>query len=159
MIDVHTFKYDGSPHYSYRVELVERTEDLWVLKGEYGRTLIHHTRGETYVIPNQSVEFVWPGRPYMVAVDVTSGKADRFYCNVILPPTFADDRIEWVDLDLDLVVAADLSWELVDEDEFLAHQDRFGYPPEVVALARQAAADLIKMVEARAFPFHGGQLY
>ncbi|HWI65083.1 MAG TPA: DUF402 domain-containing protein [Symbiobacteriaceae bacterium] len=159
MIYVHTYKYGGQPHYSYPMQVIAQSPELWVLRGEYGRLLEHHTRGQTFSIPNISIEFVWPGRGYSVAVDMTNGKPERYYCNIILPAVLSADRVEWVDLDLDLLVAADLTWKLDDEDEFEVNQRRFGYPPEVVAGARQAAAELIALVEARAFPFDGSWRY
>lgn len=158
MIEIHTFKYGGKPHYSYPLHLVEQRPDLWILRGEYDRPLVHHTRGLHVPIKNESIEFVWPGRPYMVAVDVTGGKVGQYYCNIILPPTITEGRIEWVDLDLDLVVQPDLTYELIDQEDLEINSIKYGYPPEVIAGAWRAADELIALVKGRHYPFDGGAL-
>lgn len=65
----------------------------------------------------------------------------------------ADDRVEMVDLDLDVVRRRDGSVELLDEDEFVDHSARFAYPPRIVAGARTTAAELMLAVEQRVEPF------
>lgn len=143
-------------HYEFPVRAVSLKPDLWIVRGDWGRPLIHHTRGATYHIENHSLEFYWPGRPYTVSADCSrDGIVRRYYCNVNLPPAMGEGEVEWVDLDLDLLVNSDLTWRVLDEDEFEAHSREFGYPPEIVALARQALQDLIALVEGRAFPFDG----
>lgn len=157
MITVHARKYGGKPHYSFPVRLVEETPDCMIVAGELGRICQHHTKGLTIPVQNRSVEFYWPGRLYTVAADYgADGAVFSYYCNVIMPATFSPDQVEWVDLDLDLIVRADLTWKVLDEDEFEEHTISFGYPPEVVAMARQGLAELIRMVEERIWPFDGG---
>ncbi len=43
-----------------------------------------------------------------------------WYCNITRPANFVDDRVEYVDLFLDLWVSADGAQTVLDEDEFLA---------------------------------------
>ena len=154
---VQTFKYGGIPHYTFPVKVVDRSPELVIAAGEFGRALVHHTRGFTIPVQNRSVEFYWPGRPYNVAVLIgAGGSVERYYCNVTLPPAVLEDRILVVDLDLDLdVVEPDLQYEVLDRDEFEENAVRYGYPPSVVAGAEAALQALIKLVEGRAFPFDG----
>src|SRR5206468_12115191 len=65
------------------------------------------------------------------------------YVDVSTQPTVADGVVSAVDLDLDVIRLRDGTVFVDDEDEFLAHQVRFGYPAEVVAQARAAADDLV----------------
>ncbi|MGE5674116.1 MAG: DUF402 domain-containing protein [Mycobacterium leprae] len=156
VVTVQAYKYGGIPHYRFAVRVLDRSPELMVVTGEYGRELIHQTRGKRFTIQNRSIEFYWPGRPYTVAADCSAeGQIRQYYCNINLPPVMADDRVEWVDLDLDLIVQPDLSWQVVDEEEFELHQVRYGYPPEVIQLARESLAALIRLVEAREYPFDG----
>ncbi|HWI50518.1 MAG TPA: DUF402 domain-containing protein [Symbiobacteriaceae bacterium] len=155
MIEVHTYKYGGVPHYEFPVQLVSRTPKLWIVRGKYGRKFVHHTKGITFTIPNDSLEFYWTGRWYTIALDISGGLGQGYYCNINLPPLLQGDRVEWVDLDLDVLVTPDLQWRVVDEDEFAANSRRYGYPPEVVAGARRAVAEVVALVEGRQFPFDG----
>lgn len=65
----------------------------------------------------------------------------------------ADNRVEMIDLDLDVIRMRDGSVHLLDEEEFLDHSVRFSYPPHVVAGARTTAAELMLAVEQRVEPF------
>jgi protein associated with RNAse G/E len=59
-----------------------------------------------------------------------------------------------IDLDLDVVrLRRDGRVFVDDEDEFAEHQVRYGYPPEVVNKAEQAAASLLAAVSAGLEPF------
>jgi uncharacterized protein len=59
-----------------------------------------------------------------------------------------------VDLDLDVVrLRGDGQVLLVDRDEFVTHQVRYGYPADVVRQAEQAAAWLLARISASDEPF------
>ena len=62
-----------------------------------------------------------------------------------------------IDLDLDVVRKQDGSVEVLDEEEFLDHQVRFGYPDWLDDRARitplPAAAELVLQIEAHVEPF------
>jgi protein associated with RNAse G/E len=62
-----------------------------------------------------------------------------------------------VDLQLDVRVFADaagaLEHRLVDEDDFEAARERYGYSAELVARCRAAVEELISLIESRQFPF------
>ena len=67
------------------------------------------------------------------------------------------DGPEWevtmVDLDLDVVLTRDGNLFLDDEDEFLAHRESLGYPPDVVALAERTSTDVLRAVAEGREPF------
>jgi hypothetical protein len=78
----------------------------------------------------------------------------ELYLDVTTVPRWAAaDRVEMVDLDLDVVRRFDGSAQILDEDEFAEHQVRYGYPPAVIGQAEQTAADLLAAVTASGEPF------
>ena len=58
-----------------------------------------------------------------------------------------------VDLDLDVVLLRDGTLFVDDEDEFAQHQVELAYPPEVVAMARGTADEVLAAVGNRSEPF------
>jgi protein associated with RNAse G/E len=62
--------------------------------------------------------------------------------------------LSYVDLDIDVLVAPDLTYKILDEEDFEANAVRYSYPDDVQANARLALAELIELIEARAFPFN-----
>ena len=82
-----------------------------------------------------------------------TGELRSYYCNVNVPPAFDGQVLSYVDLDIDILVEPDLSYRVVDLDDFEQNAERFGYSEDVQAKARQALENLIELIEARAFPF------
>lgn len=64
-----------------------------------------------------------------------------WYCNITRPANFADGRVEYEDLFLDLWVSADGAQTVLDEDEFLA--------ADLDAGIRQSAQDALQELQAR----------
>ena len=101
-----------------------------------------------------SVEYYWLDRWYNVfRFSEPDGGLRNFYCNINVPPTFDGRVLEFVDLDIDVLVAPDLSYQILDEDEFTANALSFNYPAKVMQSARVALDELILLIESRQFPF------
>jgi uncharacterized protein len=75
------------------------------------------------------------------------------YVDVTDTPRRVCDRIEAIDLDLDVIALRDGRVFIDDVDEFEDHRIVLGYPTEVVASARATAAWLLEHVEAKTPPF------
>lgn len=102
----------------------------------------------------RTVEYYWLDRWYNIFQFLNEDGATRlFYCNVNMPPKVEGDILTYVDLDIDIVVQPDLSYQVLDLDEFETNAALYGYPPEVRKKAEQALAQLIAMIEKREFPF------
>jgi len=52
-----------------------------------------------------------------------------------------------------VLVAPDLSYKILDEDEFAANAARYDYPASLQTEAKHALAELIDLLEKRGFPF------
>jgi protein associated with RNAse G/E len=72
------------------------------------------------------------------------GPLHFYYVNIALPPVLAEGRLTYVDLDLDLFIAADLSCEVLDADEFEEHAAQWHYPAALQARAWATVDDLLR---------------
>jgi uncharacterized protein len=81
-------------------------------------------------------------------------KLKNFYCNVNQPPQFDGRVLSYVDLDIDVLVAPDLTYEILDEDDFAHNSSFYPYPADIQANARRALAELIELIESGSFPFN-----
>ncbi|UMG93532.1 DUF402 domain-containing protein [Nocardioides sp. TF02-7] len=77
------------------------------------------------------------------------------YVDMTTPAAWDDGTLRSVDLDLDVVRLQDGTVYLDDEDEFAEHRVAFGYPPEVVAMAEESAAQVLAAVRAGRPPYDG----
>jgi protein associated with RNAse G/E len=70
-----------------------------------------------------------------------------------MPPKLEGDRLTYVDLDIDLLVQPDLSYQVLDLEEFEINAVRYGYSPEVREHAQEAVKELTSIIISRQFPF------
>ena len=75
------------------------------------------------------------------------------YVDVTTVPVRDGWVVTMVDLDLDVILGRDGSLVLDDEDEFDRHRVTLDYPPDVVARAKRATADLMAAAADGQEPF------
>jgi protein associated with RNAse G/E len=153
-ITVRTFKYDGTEHRRWRAQIARIEGSLIVLDAKFEEEIKHPLLGR--IAPETlSIEYYWLDRWYNIFRFVEpTGELRNFYCNVNVPPVLEGNILSYIDLDMDILVAPDLSYTILDEDEFAANAARFKYPSEIVNHSREALEQLITLIEERAFPFH-----
>jgi uncharacterized protein len=153
-ITVRALKYDGSEHRRWPATIVLQEGPLLVLDARFEEEIQHELLG-TIAMGTTSVEYYWLDRWYNIfRFSEPGGEHRNFYCNINVPPTFADRVLSYVDLDTDILVNADFSYRVLDLDEFEENAVRYGYSAEVRQNAEQALAELISLIEARQFPFN-----
>ena len=152
-VTVRTYKYDGSEHRHWRAQVSRQEDSLIVLDAKFEEEIRHPLLG-TVARETSSIEYYWLDRWYNVFRFVEpTGELRNFYCNVNVPPVLQKNVLSYIDLDMDVLVAPDFSYSVLDEDEFAANAARFNYPREVLDKSESALKELISLIEQRAFPF------
>lgn len=142
-------------HRTWDAELLRRAGSLIVLDAKFADEVVHDLLG-TIASGTHSLEYYWLDRWYNVfRFAQPDGKLRNYYCNVNKPVTLEGDVLSYVDLDIDILVQPDLSYQVLDIDEFEKNSELYDYSIEVRQNAHRAVSDLIKMIETRAFPFDG----
>jgi uncharacterized protein len=100
-----------------------------------------------------SFEYYWTDRWYNIfRFHEPDGSLRNFYCNINMPPAFKGCVLDYVDLDIDIVVWPDESYVVLDEPEFEENAIRFGYTRDLRDTAAVTKNELVALVEARKFP-------
>jgi protein associated with RNAse G/E len=146
-------KFDLSIRRSWECGLVTRKSGLLVLVGVFGEAVTHSDLGNI-AKGTVSFEYYWLDRWFNVfRFYEPSGELRNYYCNINMPPKFDGITLDYVDLDIDLVVWPDGVVETLDEDDFAENAKRFNYPDEVVRETRRSVNELKQMIAACEFPF------
>lgn len=153
-VTVSARKYDGTEHRRWKALLVRRAGSLLVLDAKFEEEICHDLLG--IIAPGTvSIEYYWLDRWYNIFRFLEpAGNLRNYYCNVNVPPEFESGVLRYIDLDIDVLVAPDLSYTVVDEDEFCANARRYNYPQALQQRARQALKEIVALIEAREFPFN-----
>ena len=153
-IVVHSCKHDGRVSRSWPARVARRVHSLIVLDAFFAEEVRHPLIG-TIEAGTLSTEFFWTDRWYSVFrfEEPSGGRLLKFYCNINTPPTLESGVLSFVDLDVDILVHPDYSFEVLDEDEFEHHAELYQYPPAYRHNVQEALEELRGLIENRRFPF------
>jgi len=66
---------------------------------------------------------------------------------------FDGRTLSYIDLDIDVLIQPDLSYRVLDAEDFESNAARYRYSDDVRQKAAMALTDLTKLIEGRGFPF------
>jgi protein associated with RNAse G/E len=126
---------------------------LLVLEAVFDEKIEHDLLG-TIESGTLSTEYYWLDRWYNVFRFCDSNHSLKsFYCNINAPPIFDGEILSYVDLDIDVLVQPNFSYQVLDLEDFEKHSRLYSYPDDVLENAKRALSELIHLIETRAFPF------
>lgn len=152
MITVNSRSYDGAVRKSWKCELIERSGNELLLRGEFDNEVEHPDLG---LIRRGTVsfEYYWLDRWFNVfRFHEPGGELRNFYCNISMLPEYAADVLDYVDLDIDILVQPDFSYSILDREDFEANARRFDYPDAVRTKVEETVRDLVRKLDRHEFP-------
>lgn len=153
MVVINSRKFDGTIHRSWRANLIEQKNNQLVFLGEFENDVEHPYLG-LIRRGTLSYEFYWVDGWFNVfRFHEPDGEFRNFYCNINMPPTFEENVLDYVDLDIDILVWKDFSVRILDIEEFEQNSQKFNYPAEIKKLTYQNLNKVLKSIELRVFPF------
>lgn len=154
IVTINTRKYDGSLHRSWKAELISENNGLLEFVGVFENAVVHPDLGKIRK-GTVSYEYYWLDRWYNVfRFHEPSGEFRNFYCNVNLPPVFENGVLDYIDLDIDILVSRDMNFEVLDEEEYRQNSARYQYPNKIETGVRKAVQNLTDLIKRRQFPFN-----
>jgi protein associated with RNAse G/E len=153
IITVRSRKYDNEVRKTWTCELLEATDGLISAVGVFEIDVKHPGLG-SISRGTISYEYFWLDRWYNVfRFHEPNGAFRSYYCNITMPPTLADGFLDYIDLDIDVVVGKDLSCEVLDMDDFEKNGIKYGYPSDVIDRANKSLDELMEHIGTSQFPF------
>lgn len=152
-VTVQYSKYPDTLHWRHElIYLGQNDHGIW-LGAPVGATV---QRGDEppRTMTRHFVQLVAPGVWWSALFNGPNPDHIDVYVDVTTPAAWpSPNRVEMIDLDLDVVRRTDGSVYVDDEDEFDEHRVSLGYPPALVDRARTVAARLVIALEQRRPPF------
>jgi uncharacterized protein len=147
-------KYDGSLHWNTLLSLLGEDEHgVWLGSPPGGRW--RRAEGPWVPVDGDRLLVVPRDRWWTARFSSDPHYHTEVYADVTMVPAWTSPtELDIVDLDLDVVRATGTgAIRLLDEDEFVEHQIRYGYPAAVVEAAQASAKWLIAAMTAGDEPF------
>ena len=152
-LTVRVLKYDGTEYRRWTACRSRRQGSLLVLDAEFEYD-VHHDLLGAIQSGTRTIEYYWLDRWYNIFRFMNGDNRTRlYYCNINMPPSLEDKVLTYIDLDIDILVQPDFSYQVLDLDEFEENARRYGYSEEVKSKAQAAVDELVSMIVTHQFPF------
>src|SRR5207244_5013969 len=152
-VSVRVLKYDGTEYRRWNAKISQHDGPLLVLDAEFEYDVQHDFLG-AIESGTGTIEYYWLNRWYNIFRFMNDENDTRlYYCNINMPPSLKDNVLTYVDLDIDILVQPDFSYQVLDLDEFESNARRYDYSEEVKSEAQTAVDELVSMIVTGQFPF------
>ena len=152
-ITVRVLKHDGTEYRCWHAKIARQDAEMIVLNAEFDVDVSHDLLGEIRR-GTRTVEYYWQDRWYNIFRFLRADGSTRlYYCNINTPPKIASGVLSYIDLDMDILVQPDFSYQILDLEEFEANAAAYGYSNHEKARAQDALEELVMMIQTRQFPF------
>lgn len=152
-IIINSRKYDNKIHKTWKAKFIREENSLLIFSGVFESEINHPILG---IIRRGTIseEFYWLNQWFNVFRFLESdGSFRNFYCNINMPPKFDNDILDYVDLDIDVLVHKDFSYDILDVDEYQRNTVKYNYSNYLVQNVELALNDLLNKINKREFPF------
>lgn len=152
-IIINSRNFKGEVKRSWKAEFIEQRGSLLTFVGVFENEVRHSKLG-VIRLGTISYEYYWLDRWYNVfRFHEPDGELRNYYCNLNLPPELDKNVLDYVDLEIDVLVSKNFDIEILDREEFDENSKLFGYPPEIVDKTLKTLDELLVIIKAREFPF------
>ncbi len=153
-VTVNSRKIDNKIHKSWNARVIEENKSSIILYGEFEEEIRHQHLG--VIKPGtKSYEYYWFERWYSIfRFHEPDGSLRNFYCNVNQPPVFENNILDYVDLDIDVIVWKDKQRQILDIDEFESNAKKYRYSKQIVKKALESLRELLELIDKQQFPFN-----
>jgi len=152
-VTINSRKYDGTIDKSWHADLISESDDLLTFVGVFDREIRHSHLG---IIRSGTVsyEFYWKSKWFNIfRFHEPDGALRNFYCNINTPPVLSAGFLDYTDLDVDFLVWRDLSYQILDLDDFSKNSRIFSYQPMILDRVEAAKSEVETLIRTRGFPF------
>ncbi|GIO27848.1 nucleoside tri-diphosphate phosphatase [Ornithinibacillus bavariensis] len=153
-IQIQSYKHNGHLHRVWESSIVLKGTEQ-VIIGANDRTLVLESDGRTWVTREPAICY-FHSKHWFNIIGMLRDDGIHYYCNISSPFVYEDDAIKYIDYDLDLKVYPDMTFDLLDEDEYQMHRNQMNYPGVLDRILYNNINDLQRWVHQRKGPFSPG---
>lgn len=143
---INSRKYDGTIRRSWKCEFVAADGDSIDLVGRFEAEVEHPDLGRIEAGTVSHERFYLHRWYNYFRFEHPAGNLRNYYINICMPPRIAAGVIDYIDLDIDVIVWPDGRLKTLDLNEFEIHANSYGYPDDVRLSAMSALQDIVAVV-------------
>ncbi|HLS10041.1 nucleoside tri-diphosphate phosphatase [Lentibacillus sp.] len=150
---LHSYKHNGQLHRVWEETLVLKRTAMMVI-GANDKTRVEESDGRTWITREPAICYFHSDYWFnIIAMLRTDGI--YYYCNISSPFIFDKGVLKYIDYDLDIKVYPDMTFDLLDEDEYETHKSQMNYPDALDRILYRHMDYLTGWIRQRKGPFSG----
>ncbi|MFA5006428.1 MAG: DUF402 domain-containing protein [Candidatus Izemoplasmatales bacterium] len=150
-IAVQSYKHDRSLHRVWsQATVLYDDETVAIVANE--RTKVVEANGRFWFTKEPSVTHFYKDRWYNV-IGIIKEEAISYYCNLSSPALVDTEAIKYIDYDLDVKVASDGTFQVLDQNEYRRHAQQMGYSADLCAILESEFTALQDEIRKKNPPF------
>ena len=150
-IQIHSYKHNGNIHRVWQETMVLKATKNIII-GANEKTLVTESDGRTWLTREPSICY-FHAEHWFNIICMLREDGVYYYCNISSPFVFDNQSLKYIDYDLDVKVFPDMTYALLDEDEYEQHKLEMNYPEVIDKILKRNVKTLMSWIEQRRGPF------
>lgn len=150
-IEIVSYKHDGTIHRIWeRSTVLKVGATSWIVGND--RVLVREADGREWRTKEPAVCTFGKGQ-WFNSIGMLKEDGVYFYCNIGSPYRWVNRRLVYIDYDLDVKVYPDMTYDILDRDEFELHKKKMKYPPHIVRQVEKGLEEVLSLIHQQKGPF------
>ena len=150
-IKIKSYKHNGQLHRVWENNFVLKGTKTIVI-GANDKTKVIEGDGRTWITREPAI-FYFHAQYWFNIISMMKEDGVHYYCNISSPFVYDKEALKYIDYDLDVKVFPDMTYHLLDEDEYESHKKLMKYPRALDAILNNNMDHLIRWIRQRKGPF------
>ena len=151
-IYIRSYKHDRSIHRTWSKALViEVNKDHVVVVTDY--SFIQEANGRFWVTKEPAICFFYTNKWHNI-ISMVRKNGINYYINIASPALIKKDSIQYIDYDLDIKLAAEGYYNILDENEYNMHAKMYNYSDKLRKVLETELSLITKKIERKEDPFN-----
>ncbi|WP_096155481.1 MULTISPECIES: nucleoside tri-diphosphate phosphatase [Bacillus] len=150
-IQIHSYKHNGLIHRVWEETTVLKGSQNLVIGGN-DKTIVTESDGRTWITREPAICY-FHSKYWFNVIGMIREDGVYYYCNISSPFIADDEALKYIDYDLDIKVFPDMTFILLDEDEYERHRKEMNYPEVIDKILKSNVETLISWIRQRKGPF------
>lgn len=153
-IQIKSYKHNGKIHRIWENNIVLKgTENIIIAAND--KAPVCESDGRVWRTREPAISY-FHAENWFNIIGMLRNDGIHYYCNISSPFIFEDNAVKYIDYDLDVKVYPDMTYDLLDEDEFAEHKLQMKYPKVLDNILYGQVDYLLSWLIQRKGPFAPG---
>lgn len=150
-LKIKSYKHNGQLHRTWQETTTLKATSTRII-GANDRTRVVESDGRSWVTREPAICFFYTKHWFNV-ISMLRADGIHYYCNISSPYVYEEGAVKYIDYDLDVKVFPDMTFTILDEDEYEVHRHQMDYPNGMDRILWDAVEELLNMIRQRKGPF------